>query len=212
MGSQSDWETMQHAADQLVALGVPRTRSAWSVPTARRTSSSTTLLLQPGGGSKSSSLARAARRHPPGMCASKTPLPVLGVPVQSKALNGLDSVVHCPDARGRAGGDDGNREGGSHQRGVAGRRDAGTSTPRFVRPTRPSASAKPQRCWPTAIRVHPSNRAGPPFEYPPKKLPHDRSLCRIVSRIDTPRFAEGDGHAGGRNGVAPASGAYAHAA
>ena len=92
MGSQSDWETMQHAAQQLTALGVP---FETSVVSAHRTPD---LLFAYAGSAVSRGLeviiaGAGGAAHLPGMCASKTPLPVLGVPVQSKTLNGLDSLL-----------------------------------------------------------------------------------------------------------------------
>jgi 5-(carboxyamino)imidazole ribonucleotide mutase len=92
MGSQSDWATMQHAADTLQALGVPfeaEVVSAHRTPdklfryaeTARERGIA--VIIAGAGGAA----------HLPGMCASKTSLPVLGVPVQSQALNGLDSLL-----------------------------------------------------------------------------------------------------------------------
>jgi 5-(carboxyamino)imidazole ribonucleotide mutase len=92
MGSQSDWETMQHAAAQLDDLGVPYETE---VVSAHRTPD---LLFE-----YASSAARrgleviiagaGGAAHLPGMCASKTALPVLGVPVESKTLKGLDSLL-----------------------------------------------------------------------------------------------------------------------
>lgn len=92
MGSQSDWETMQHAAQQLTALGVPHEAS---VVSAHRTPD---LLFEFAAGAANRGIeviiaGAGGAAHLPGMCASKTPLPVLGVPVQSKALNGLDSLL-----------------------------------------------------------------------------------------------------------------------
>jgi len=92
MGSQSDWETMQHAAQQLDALGVPYEAS---VVSAHRTPD---LLFGYAAGAAGRGLeviiaGAGGAAHLPGMCASKTCLPVLGVPVQSKALNGLDSLL-----------------------------------------------------------------------------------------------------------------------
>ena len=92
MGSQSDWATMQHAADTLRALGVPfeaEVVSAHRTPdklfsyaeTAR--SRGIQVIIAGAGGAA----------HLPGMCAAKTSLPVLGVPVQSQTLNGLDSLL-----------------------------------------------------------------------------------------------------------------------
>ncbi len=92
MGSQSDWETMQHAADQLDALGVPY---EVGVVSAHRTPE---LLFEYSGAAEGRGLqvliaGAGGAAHLPGMCASKTVLPVLGVPVQSKTLNGLDSLL-----------------------------------------------------------------------------------------------------------------------
>ena len=92
MGSQSDWDTMQHAADQLDALGVPY---EVGVVSAHRTPE---LLFEYSGAAEGRGLqvliaGAGGAAHLPGMCASKTVLPVLGVPVQSKTLNGLDSLL-----------------------------------------------------------------------------------------------------------------------
>jgi 5-(carboxyamino)imidazole ribonucleotide mutase len=92
MGSQSDWETMQHAAQQLEALNVAfeaRVVSAHRTPDLLFEYASTAaargleVIIAGAGGAA----------HLPGMCASKTELPVLGVPVESKALRGLDSLL-----------------------------------------------------------------------------------------------------------------------
>jgi 5-(carboxyamino)imidazole ribonucleotide mutase len=92
MGSQSDWATMQHAADTLTALGVPfeaevvsahRTPDKlFSYAESARARGIEVIIAGAGGAA-----------HLPGMCAAKTSLPVLGVPVQSQALNGLDSLL-----------------------------------------------------------------------------------------------------------------------
>ncbi len=92
MGSQSDWETLEHAARQLADLGVPYEAS---VVSAHRTPD---LLFEYASTAADRGLeviiaGAGGAAHLPGMCASKTPLPVLGVPVQSKALNGLDSLL-----------------------------------------------------------------------------------------------------------------------
>ena len=92
MGSRSDWETMQHAAAKLDALGVPhevRVVSAHRTPdvlfdyAANAHSRGLRAIIAGAGGAA----------HLPGMLAAKTALPVLGVPVQSKALNGMDSLL-----------------------------------------------------------------------------------------------------------------------
>jgi 5-(carboxyamino)imidazole ribonucleotide mutase len=92
MGSRSDWETMQHAAAKLEALGVPheiRVVSAHRTPdvlfdyAATAQSRGLRAIVAGAGGAA----------HLPGMLAAKTAVPVLGVPVQSKALNGMDSLL-----------------------------------------------------------------------------------------------------------------------
>jgi 5-(carboxyamino)imidazole ribonucleotide mutase len=92
MGSKSDWETMQHAADTLTSLGVPfETR----VVSAHRTPD---LLFQyaseaEGRGIEVIVAGAGGAAHLPGMTAAKTVLPVFGVPVESKALHGMDSLL-----------------------------------------------------------------------------------------------------------------------
>lgn len=92
MGSDSDWETMQHAARTLEALQVPYEAE---VVSAHRTPDK--LFAYAGGaaarGLKVLVAGAGGAAHLPGMAASKTHLPVLGVPVQSQALNGLDSLL-----------------------------------------------------------------------------------------------------------------------
>ena len=92
MGSQSDWETMQHAAAQLDELKVPYEAQVIS---AHRTPD---LLFDyaaaaAGRGLEVIIAGAGGAAHLPGMCASKTCLPVLGVPVESKALHGIDSLL-----------------------------------------------------------------------------------------------------------------------
>lgn len=92
MGSSSDWETLQSAADTLAQLNIPhevRVVSAHRTPdllfeyaSAARSRGIEVIIAGAGGAA-----------HLPGMTASKTTLPVLGVPVQSKALNGMDSLL-----------------------------------------------------------------------------------------------------------------------
>ena len=92
MGSRSDWETMQHAVARLEQMGVPhevRVVSAHRTPEllveyAKSASSRGLRAIIAGAGGAA---------HLPGMLAAMTPVPVLGVPVQSKALNGLDSLL-----------------------------------------------------------------------------------------------------------------------
>ena len=92
MGSRSDWETMSHAAETLEALGIPH---EVRVVSAHRTPG---LLFDYADEAESRGLrviiaGAGGAAHLPGMVASRTILPVLGVPVQSKALNGLDSLL-----------------------------------------------------------------------------------------------------------------------
>jgi 5-(carboxyamino)imidazole ribonucleotide mutase len=92
MGSKSDWETLKAAADTLDALGVPyeaKVVSAHRTPkrlyeyaTSARERGLKVIIAGAGGAA-----------HLPGMTASMTPLPVLGVPVKSKDLKGLDSLL-----------------------------------------------------------------------------------------------------------------------
>jgi 5-(carboxyamino)imidazole ribonucleotide mutase len=92
MGSQTDWETMRHAADTLAALGVTheaRIVSAHRTPDrlydyARSAAGRGLHIIIAGAGGAA---------HLPGMAAAMTGLPVLGVPVESKALNGIDSLL-----------------------------------------------------------------------------------------------------------------------
>jgi 5-(carboxyamino)imidazole ribonucleotide mutase len=92
MGSRSDWETMRHAADTLDRLGVPyevRVASVHRTPEQLREYATTAearglqVIVAGAGGAA----------HLPGMAAAQTIIPVLGVPVQSHALNGLDSLL-----------------------------------------------------------------------------------------------------------------------
>ena len=92
MGSRSDWDTMQHAAARLEQLGIAhevRVVSAHRTPdvlfdyaAAARDRGLRAIIAGAGGAA-----------HLPGMLASKTEVPVLGVPVRSKALNGMDSLL-----------------------------------------------------------------------------------------------------------------------
>jgi 5-(carboxyamino)imidazole ribonucleotide mutase len=92
MGSQSDWSTLRHAAATLEALGVPfekRIVSAHRTPerlvryaTEARARGIEVIVAGAGGAA-----------HLPGMVAALTPLPVLGVPIESRALKGLDSLL-----------------------------------------------------------------------------------------------------------------------
>jgi 5-(carboxyamino)imidazole ribonucleotide mutase len=92
MGSQSDWETLRHAAETLETLGIPhevRVVSAHRTPdqmfeyAATAVARGLQIIIAGAGGAA----------HLPGMVAAKTVLPVFGVPVQSQALSGLDSLL-----------------------------------------------------------------------------------------------------------------------
>jgi 5-(carboxyamino)imidazole ribonucleotide mutase len=92
MGSQSDWPTMTHTADIFVRLGVPhevRVVSAHRTPDRLREYALTArdrgikVIIAGAGGAA----------HLPGMCASWTSLPVLGVPIESRSLSGMDSLL-----------------------------------------------------------------------------------------------------------------------
>ena len=92
MGSQSDWTTMKHAADTLEALGIGHDRrivSAHRTPqrlydfaTSAKSKGFKVIIAGAGGAA-----------HLPGMTAAMTPLPVFGVPIESKALSGQDSLL-----------------------------------------------------------------------------------------------------------------------
>ena len=92
MGSQSDWATMQHAAETLEALGISHDRR---IVSAHRTPD---RLYDFAKGAKASGVkiiiaGAGGAAHLPGMTAALTPLPVFGVPVESKALSGQDSLL-----------------------------------------------------------------------------------------------------------------------
>lgn len=92
MGSRSDWETMRHAVETLDALGVP---SETRVVSAHRTPD---LLFDYASSAAGRGLmviiaGAGGAAHLPGMVAAKTILPVLGVPVESKTLKGIDSLL-----------------------------------------------------------------------------------------------------------------------
>ena len=92
MGSQSDWETMRHAAETLDALGVPHeTRIVSAHRTPRRLVAYAESAR--GRGLKVVIAGAGGAAHLPGMLAAVTPLPVFGVPVESRALSGLDSLL-----------------------------------------------------------------------------------------------------------------------
>lgn len=92
MGSKSDWETMKNAVDVLDEFGVPHETK---IVSAHRTPD---LLFEFAKSAESRGIeviiaGAGGAAHLPGMCASQTILPVLGVPIESKALKGLDSLL-----------------------------------------------------------------------------------------------------------------------
>ena len=92
MGSKSDWPTMKHAADMLDDFGVPYESK---IVSAHRTPD---LLFEFAKSAESRGIeviiaGAGGAAHLPGMCASQTVVPVLGVPVESRALKGLDSLL-----------------------------------------------------------------------------------------------------------------------
>jgi 5-(carboxyamino)imidazole ribonucleotide mutase len=92
MGSTSDWEAMQHCAQQLEDLGVPWEAQALS---AHRSPDEVLKYVESAAGRGLEVLIAAAggAAHLPGVVAAKTHLPVLGVPMESKSLHGLDSLL-----------------------------------------------------------------------------------------------------------------------
>lgn len=92
MGSRSDWETMKPASDMLAQFHVPHERR---VVSAHRTPD---LLFEYAASAESRGLqviiaGAGGAAHLPGMCAAKTTIPVFGVPVRSRALSGIDSLL-----------------------------------------------------------------------------------------------------------------------
>lgn len=92
MGSRSDWETMEHAVETLKELGIP---FEVEVVSAHRTPDKLFNYCEQAEtrGLRVIIAGAGGAAHLPGMAAAKTALPVLGVPVQSKALNGMDSLL-----------------------------------------------------------------------------------------------------------------------
>lgn len=124
MGSRSDWPTMKHAADSLDALGV-----AWEakVVSAHRTPDRMVAFAK---GAKAAGIkviiaGAGGAAHLPGMTASMTDLPVLGVPVESKLQNGLDSLLSIVQMPGGI-------PVGTLAVGVAGARNAGLMAARIL--------------------------------------------------------------------------------
>lgn len=92
MGSASDWETMRHAAETLEHLGIPH---EIEIVSAHRTPDKLFAYAESADtkGLEVIIAGAGGAAHLPGMTAAKTAIPVLGVPIQSKALNGMDSLL-----------------------------------------------------------------------------------------------------------------------
>jgi 5-(carboxyamino)imidazole ribonucleotide mutase len=136
MGSKSDWETLHHAADVLMEFGVPHECQVvsahrtpeWMCEYARTAEDRGVSVIIAGAGGAA---------HLPGMVASQTILPVLGVPVQSKALQGLDSLLSIVQMPGGI-------PVGTLAIGEAGARNAGLLAIRILATTRPDLRMKLQ--------------------------------------------------------------------
>lgn len=134
MGSRSDWETMRAAADALTEFGVPHQcdivsahrTPQWMCEYAASAAERGLQVIIAGAGGAA---------HLPGMVASQTILPVLGVPVQSKALNGLDSLLSIVQMPGGV-------PVGTLAIGTAGARNAGLLAVRILAASRPELREK----------------------------------------------------------------------
>jgi 5-(carboxyamino)imidazole ribonucleotide mutase len=134
MGSRTDWETMKHASDILTSLGVPhecevvsahRTPDRMSEFAKSAESRGIEVIIAGAGGAA----------HLPGMTAAHTLVPVLGVPVQSKALNGLDSLLSIVQMPGGI-------PVGTLAIGAAGAKNAGLLAAQILATTRPELREK----------------------------------------------------------------------
>jgi 5-(carboxyamino)imidazole ribonucleotide mutase len=134
MGSKSDWDTLRHAAEVLAQFGVPHERRVvsahrtpdWMCEYAKSAESRGLAVIIAGAGGAA---------HLPGMVASQTVLPVLGVPVQSKALSGLDSLLSIVQMPGGI-------PVGTLAIGEAGAKNAGLLAVRILAATRPELRQK----------------------------------------------------------------------
>src|SRR5438093_13319917 len=138
MGSQSDWETMRHAAELLGELDVPHEAK---VVSAHRTPERLYDYARgaAGRGLKVIVAGAGGAAHLPGMTASMTRLPVLGVPVESKALSGLDSLLSIAQMPGGV-------PVGTLAIGPAGAKNAGLLAAAIVSSSRPDVRAR-LRAW-----------------------------------------------------------------
>lgn len=157
MGSRSDWDTMKHACDTLDELGIPheaRVVSAHRTPdrlyeyASRAEERGLKVVIAGAGGAA----------HLPGMVASKTVLPVLGVPVQSRALQGLDSLLSIVQMPGGV-------PVGTMAIGVAGATNAGLLAARILGAADPAireAVRAHARARTEAVMADPDPRRPPP--------------------------------------------------
>lgn len=134
MGSESDWPTMQAACEALAALGVPHERR---IVSAHRTPEEMVEYAKSAAGRGLQAIIAGAggAAHLPGMIASLTSLPVLGVPVQSKALSGLDSLLSIAQMPGGV-------PVGTLAIGAAGAKNAGLLAARILATSRPELREK----------------------------------------------------------------------
>ena len=145
MGSQSDWPTMKHAAEILEQLQIPH---ACQIVSAHRTPDRLVDYAKTARarGLKVIIAGAGGAAHLPGMVAAMTTVPVFGVPVQSKALSGQDSllsIVQMP--AGVPGGNAGDWRGRCHQCRIAGSRGFGRFRPGFGSAPCGMARGKPHR-------------------------------------------------------------------
>jgi 5-(carboxyamino)imidazole ribonucleotide mutase len=134
MGSKSDWETMRATSEALKEFGVPH---ECQVVSAHRTPQ---WMAEYATGAESRGLqliiaGAGGAAHLPGMVAAQTTLPVLGVPIQSKALNGMDSLLSIVQMPAGV-------PVGTLAIGTAGARNAGLLAVRILAPTRPDLRLK----------------------------------------------------------------------
>jgi len=134
MGSDSDWPTMRAAAEALASLGVPYEAR---VVSAHRTPEEMVAYAKEAEGRGLEAIIAGAggAAHLPGMIASLTVLPVLGVPVQSRALSGLDSLLSIVQMPGGV-------PVGTLAIGAAGAKNAGLLAARLLATTRPELRKK----------------------------------------------------------------------
>ena len=183
MGSQSDWPTMQRSGRRSSTSSASPTRRGSSRPTAPPTGCGTTARPPRTAGSAVIIAGAGGAAHLPGMMASKTRVPVIGVPVQTKALSGVDSlysIVQMP--KGFPGRHDGDRrrrggqcraDGGGDPRAVGRRASPSGSTPGAPR-SRPRSPMRRRMSLPMTE----------PLPRPARTRRHDRHPRRRPARPD----------------------------